>query len=84
MNKSLEAFLRGYIYFKVNDKKFLLYNSALQYRKTVKDEVIFIGFHIIKAWQCFYIRYFKQEDLAFSNNQCPTNKRLRATFDSEI
>ena len=59
MNKSLEAFLRGYFLFDVNGKKFMLYNTALAYRKSVKQEcdVEFIGWHIFKKWQCFYMRF---------------------------
>jgi hypothetical protein len=56
MNKSLEAFFRGYIYFDVNDEKFFLYNSALKRRKSIDDAVSFTGYSIFKGWRTFYLR----------------------------
>lgn len=57
MNKTLEAFLRGYIVFRVNGKRFLRYNSALAHRKSIEGDVKFDGFHIIKGWVIFYVRW---------------------------
>jgi hypothetical protein len=57
LNKTLEAALRGYIYFRVNDKIFFLYNSALKERKSISESkhvVTFDGYHIFKGWKSFY------------------------------
>ena len=54
--KTLEAILRGYIYFKVNDKVFYRYNTALAYRESITGNVDFIGLHIFKGWVGFYFR----------------------------
>ena len=58
MNKTIEALFRGYLFFKVNNKFFILYNSALAYRKSidVSSPVEFLGFHIYKQWRTFYLR----------------------------
>jgi hypothetical protein len=57
MNKTLEAMLRGYLFFRVNDKYFATYTPAQQYRKTItKGLVVFDGYHIIKGWQGFFYR----------------------------
>lgn len=56
MNKTIEAILRGYVLFRVNERHFFLYNSALAARKAVKGDVDFIGLHIFKGWQTFYLR----------------------------
>ena len=57
MNKSIEALLRGYVLFDVNGKRFFLYNSALTERKATLGDVEFVGLHIFKRWQTFYIRF---------------------------
>ncbi len=56
MNKSLEAFLRGYILFDVNGKRFWKYNDALRERKATAGDVQFVGLHIFKGWICFFLR----------------------------
>ncbi len=61
MNKSVEALLRGYILFDVNGKKFVNYNNARTHRVYLTDTedlpyVEFVGYHITKGWQCFYLR----------------------------
>jgi len=63
MNKSLEAFFRGYIFFKVNSKLFFLYNTALKKRKEINGNISFIGWHIIKRWRCFYLRVGAQNEM---------------------
>lgn len=56
-NKSIEAALRGYFYFKVNNHRFYTYNSALNYKNNLVDtDIIFEGFNIIKGWRIFYMR----------------------------
>lgn len=58
MNKSLEAFLRGYVIFKVNDKRFYLYNTAVEYLESLPKDTAaeFAGLHVIKGYRCFYLR----------------------------
>lgn len=56
MNKTIEALLRGYVLFNVNDKRFLRYNSALAERKSIPGNVEFTGLHIFKGWRAFFIR----------------------------
>jgi hypothetical protein len=56
MNKSLEATLRGYLFFSVNGKIYMLYNSALQARQAIDGDVYFKGYHIFKGWRGFYQR----------------------------
>jgi hypothetical protein len=36
MNKTLEAIVRGYLFFRVNDKYFAFYTTAQRYRTTIK------------------------------------------------
>lgn len=60
MNKSLEAFLRGYIVFDVNGRKFWLYNSAKRARLAVPEDkyVNFSGLSIFRfRWLGFYERH---------------------------
>ena len=57
MNKTLEAFLRGYILFDVNGKKFLLYKSALAKRQATVGTVCFTGLHIFKGWRTFFLHF---------------------------
>lgn len=54
MNKTLEALLRGYLFFDVNGKKFFTYNAARAERVATVGDVEFIGWHIFKGWRCFY------------------------------
>lgn len=54
--KTIEAIIRGYLFFEVNGKRFLLYNTALCYRKTIDGSLSFKGYHILKGWQGFYER----------------------------
>ena len=56
MNKTLEALLRGYLFFKVNERFFLTYKSAKAERVATTGAVEFIGWHIFKGWRCFYKR----------------------------
>ena len=57
MNKTLEAMLRGYLFFRVNDKYFATYTPAQQYRKTITKGLIkFEGYHIWKRWTGFFYR----------------------------
>ena len=35
MNKTLEAMLRGYLFFRVNNKYFVTYTPAREYRKSI-------------------------------------------------
>ncbi len=57
MNKTLEAILRGYLFFRVNDKYFMTYTPAQQYRKTITKGLIkFEGYHIWKRWQGLFYR----------------------------
>jgi hypothetical protein len=57
MNKTIEAFVRGYLFFDVNGKKFLLYHRAVSYRKTIDGNLLFKGWHIFKGWQGFFERF---------------------------
>ena len=57
MMKTLEAMLRGYLFFRVNDKYFATYTSARKYRKTIETgDLSFEGYHIVKRWQGFFYR----------------------------
>ena len=57
MLKTLEAMLRGYLFFRVNDKYFATYTPAQRYRTTIETgELFFEGYHIVKRWQGFYYR----------------------------
>jgi hypothetical protein len=55
MNKTLEAFLRGYLFFDVNGKKFFTYNAAREERVRTVGDVEFKGWHIFKGWRCFFL-----------------------------
>jgi hypothetical protein len=61
MNKNIEAFVRGYLFFDVNGKRFLLYHSAVSYRKTIDGNLLFKGWHICKGWQGFFERFGVEE-----------------------
>ena len=57
MNKTLEAWIKGYVLFRVNDKYFLSYTPAQRYRTTITKGLIkFEGYHILKGWQGFFYR----------------------------
>ena len=57
MYKTLEALIRGYVLFRVNDKHFLTYTSAQRYRTTItKGDLAFEGYHVWKRWQGFFYR----------------------------
>ena len=57
MNKTLEAMLRGYLFFRVNDKYFMTYTPARKYRTTIETgDLSFEGYHIVKRWQGFFYR----------------------------
>ena len=57
-NKTLEAVLRGYVFFKVNDDYFLTYAKAKERRVSLTDSgcenIVFIGLHLFKGWIAFY------------------------------
>lgn len=56
-NKTLEAALRGYLFFRVNNKKFLFYQDAKDYRVSIEEGPIsFEGYHAVKGWRGFYYR----------------------------
>ena len=49
--------LRGYLFFRVNDKYFMTYTPAQKYRTTIETgDLSFEGYHIWKRWQGFYYR----------------------------
>jgi len=57
MNKTLEAMLRGYLFFRVNGKYFMTYTPAREYRKSIETgDLSFEGYHIVKRWQGFFYR----------------------------
>lgn len=57
MNKTLEALIRGYVLFRVNDKYFLTYTNAQRYRTTITKGLIkFEGYHIRNGWRGFFYR----------------------------
>jgi hypothetical protein len=57
MLKTLEAMLRGYLFFRVNDKYFMAYTPAQRYRTTIETgDISFEGYHIVKRWQGFFYR----------------------------
>lgn len=57
-NKTLEALLRGYIFFDVNGQRYWTYRAALAARKAVPEtlEVCFAGRHLFKGWVIFFRR----------------------------
>lgn len=61
MLKSIEALLRGYYKFEVNEEVFYLYHKALDYRKYLtnrKVNVMFSGRHIFyKHDRLFYLSF---------------------------
>jgi hypothetical protein len=61
MSKTIEAFVQGYLFFDVNGKRFLLYHSAVSYRKTIDGNLLFKGWHIYKGWQGFFERFGVEE-----------------------
>ena len=71
INKSIEAFVRGYLFFKVNGKFFYFYNNALEERKRINGNVFFIGFHIFKKYRCFFQRvvFFRQGQPFYSESE---------------
>ena len=57
MLKTLEAMLRGYLFFRVNDKYFATYTPAQRYRTTIETgDLSFEGYHIVKRWTGFFYR----------------------------
>lgn len=64
MNKTIEAWLRGYVFFRVNGRGFYRYNSANAYAEILQTEddsirvsVSFTGFHVFKGWRTFLLVY---------------------------
>ena len=56
MNKSLEAFIRGYVLFEVNGERFYNYNDARARRVSIEGDVYFKGYHVVKGWRYYFIR----------------------------
>lgn len=56
MNKSLKAFLLGYIRFDVNGHRFWRYNDALNFKNDSAGDVSFTGFSVFRGWVGFYHR----------------------------
>ena len=54
MNKSIKAFLMGYLFFKVNNKYFLTYNKALNYRKIINGDINFQGWNPLHLFNKSY------------------------------
>ena len=65
INKTIMAFFIGYILFNVNGKFFYRYNTALKQRKSIKGNVFFDGLHIIRGWECFFVRSNSLSDKNF-------------------
>ena len=61
INKTLEAWARGYAAFTVNGQRFWRYGAANAYAdrlQAAKEEtVIFMGFHVFKGWRTFLAVY---------------------------
>jgi hypothetical protein len=56
VGKTIEAWARGYVLFRVNDRRFLTYGRALAYKNATVGNVAFDGWHVLKGWRCFFIR----------------------------
>jgi hypothetical protein len=57
MSKTLEAIVRGYLFFRVNGRYFLTYKPAQKYRTTItKGSIEFEGYHVWKGWTGFFYR----------------------------
>ena len=81
MNKSIEAFLRGYMFFKVNNKFFLFYNSALKERKRIQGFVNFVGYNIfLRGWRGFYIRIMSTERKAMTVTHYKGGDQMKKLF----
>lgn len=59
--KTIEAILRGYLFFRVNGERFWLYNNAREKRKSINGNVAFEGYHIWKGWTGFFYRVGMQQ-----------------------
>ena len=57
VNKTIEAWLRGYFVFRVNGKYFMRYNTAKAYRQTIEGNLYFEGLHVFKGWVGFFYRF---------------------------
>jgi hypothetical protein len=61
MNKTLKAWLHGYMYFRVNGCVFYRYNTANAYADLLQNDVgvsvVFDGCHVLKGWRCFLVFY---------------------------
>jgi hypothetical protein len=55
--KSLEALIRGYLFYRVNGERFWIYNSARNKRISIEGNVAFEGYHIFKGWTGFFYRF---------------------------
>jgi hypothetical protein len=62
MNKTIEAFMRGYVLFDVNGQRFYRYNTALNERKVTMGAVEFKGWHVFKGWTTFYLRFTTEKN----------------------
>jgi hypothetical protein len=56
MMKSLEAILRGYLFYRVNGNHYWLYTNAREKRISIEGNVAFEGYHVWKGWTGFYYR----------------------------
>ncbi len=60
MINTLKAFLKGFVYFTVNDHPFLTYgraNACVEAMRTLNGDILFLGFNIFTMrWECFYIK----------------------------
>jgi hypothetical protein len=63
--KTLSALLRGYLYFKVQDKYFFRYNVAKCYKDSLSQEesVSFKGWHVWKGWTGFFYRIVSKDSV---------------------
>lgn len=56
--KTIEAFIRGYLFFAVNDNFFLFYHRAKSYKERLRENnepnIIFTGLHLFKGIVGFY------------------------------
>jgi hypothetical protein len=72
-NKTLEAWLGGYVLFRVNGQYFPTCNTALENRLGLEaytdDDIDFEGWHIFKGWRLFYRRGKRDDVLRTENNR---------------
>jgi hypothetical protein len=59
--KTLEALVRGYLFFRVNGEYFLLYHRAKRKRMSLTGNISFEGYHLLKGWTGFYYSIGERE-----------------------